>query len=89
MVMYKGKRTFTMMYKTQQREMYRPMSLEDLTLRLLQQESLGLMMIAWKTLKSEDASGGLVSSLGGQLVTLRSQMLLNEPAGRALAVGVG
>ena len=44
---------------------------------------------AWKTLQSEDASGGLVSSLGGQLVTLRSQMLLNEPAGRALAVGVG
>jgi hypothetical protein len=50
---YTGKSIFTNINKIQKREMGKPINFVDLTLNFFQWEFLGLMVIAWKTLKRQ------------------------------------
>lgn len=50
---YTGKNISVNMCAIQEREMEKPMNLGVLTMRSFQQEFLGLMEIAWKTLKRQ------------------------------------
>lgn len=50
---YTGKNISVNMCGIQEREMEKPMNLGVLTMRSFQQEFLGLMEIAWKTLKRQ------------------------------------